>query len=341
MMMLQTLVTSALLTATSVSARCLSSLLPLPLSAVNFDLDDPSWSTTYPVSGTFNVAVEYCPPSNAVSSHSNTLLLSLPGGTYGPVYWDFSFQPENYSFVRYANARGFATLNVARIGSGLSDHPDPIKVLQMPLQIAAIVELVERARNGAWERPYANIVGLGHSLSSGFVNGVVVQEPTVFDGVVLTGYAHNIINEPPVTSFPNANTAGIPRFAGLPDGYVTSPRGARSGFYGPAGTYDPEVVEHDEAHKDVVALGEYLTYQRFDPVAPRFRGHVLAANGQYDAITCPGPACETIKDEARAYLAAASFEAVVVPQSGHDVNLNLGAQQFFETVISWLERHSF
>lgn len=251
--MMRALAALALFTASSVSARCLSSLVPLALSAVNFDLDDPSWNTTYPVAGVFTVELEYCAPTNAVSAHTDTLLLSLPGGTYGPLYWDFPFQPENYSFVRHANARGFATLNVARIGSGRSDHPDPLKILQTPLQISAALELIARARAGAWGgRRYGKIVGLGHSLSSYILNGAIVQDPDALAGIVLTGFAHTISGQPDVSAFPQANSVGLERFATLPSGYVTTPSGARSGgLYGLPGTFDDAVVEFDDAHRDL------------------------------------------------------------------------------------------
>lgn len=104
--------------ASAASARCVQSILSLPLSATNYDLSTGQLdlNKTLPVSGTFKVEVHYCPPTAHIKEHADTLLVLLPGSTYDPSYWDFKFQPETYSFVRYANARGFAALNIARIG---------------------------------------------------------------------------------------------------------------------------------------------------------------------------------------------------------------------------------
>jgi hypothetical protein len=42
---------------------------------------------------------------------------------YGPVYWDFPYQSEKYSFVQAAVAEDYATFNYHRMGIGASDHP--------------------------------------------------------------------------------------------------------------------------------------------------------------------------------------------------------------------------
>src|SRR5688572_26777199 len=65
-----------------------------------------------------SVAGTLCVPPGAT-----TVELLLHGFSYGQYYWDLPFQPGTYSFVRDANARGFATLNIDRLGNVGSFQP--------------------------------------------------------------------------------------------------------------------------------------------------------------------------------------------------------------------------
>src|SRR5437870_5297088 len=64
------------------------------------------------------IGATLCVPPGAT-----TVELLLHGFTYGQYYWDLPFEPETYSFVRVANARGFATLSVDRLGTTGSFQP--------------------------------------------------------------------------------------------------------------------------------------------------------------------------------------------------------------------------
>src|ERR1700759_686911 len=79
--------------------------------AVNLSADD---ATVYHVYG------ELC--ARGGLAHK-TIQVALHGATYGHLYWDFPYQPEVYSYVRWATASGYAVLNIDRIGIGRSDHP--------------------------------------------------------------------------------------------------------------------------------------------------------------------------------------------------------------------------
>ncbi|EJD46856.1 hypothetical protein AURDEDRAFT_163920 [Auricularia subglabra TFB-10046 SS5] len=333
----------------NVAARCVQSLVPLRLSATNYDLDDATLNTTVSVSGTFTIEMNYCPPTNATAAlaHADTLLITFPGATYNTLYWDFPFKPETYSFVRYANSGGFAVLNVARIGAGLSDRPEPRDVLQVPLQVSAEIAVADLARKGgipgAADKKFKKLVGLGHSLSGSILSGVIVSAPKALDGAIFTGFGH-VVPPPSDIALIPANQAGVPRLARLPDGYLTTQdagRASRGWFYGPDGTFDPKVLAYDEATKDTVSVGELSTLGTTLVAAPGFKGHVLAANGRNDAGACVPPSCDNIFQEAEYYPNAQSFEAVVIPDAGHDINLHLIAPVFYKTLLAWIERHRF
>lgn len=104
--------------------RCVDSLVRVHPTATNFDLRGldvtqnalPDNTPTFNVSGTFNIQVRFCEPTVHIAHRADTLQIFAPGATYNTVYWDIGFQPETYSYVRFAAAQGYATLNIARLG---------------------------------------------------------------------------------------------------------------------------------------------------------------------------------------------------------------------------------
>lgn len=99
--------------------QCTDSIASLTVSTTNFDLSSgtPPPNATIPVSGTFDVHLRFCEPTVLIPSRAGTLQVLLHGGTYGVDYMDAGFEPETYSYVRHAAARGYATLNMDRIGA--------------------------------------------------------------------------------------------------------------------------------------------------------------------------------------------------------------------------------
>lgn len=90
------------------------------------------------VSGPQTLAGVYCTPtvSNSNKDKLQVLFHSITGDhsgwtALGGVDTDFpQYQPELYSYVRYANGQGYPTLAMDRLGNGRSSHPDPITVVQ-------------------------------------------------------------------------------------------------------------------------------------------------------------------------------------------------------------------
>lgn len=61
----------------------------------------------------------------AFTAQGGTALVSPPLKPY---------KPEIYSWVRYANEQGYATLTLDHLGNGLSSHPDPVLYVQAPYE---------------------------------------------------------------------------------------------------------------------------------------------------------------------------------------------------------------
>ncbi|KZV89927.1 alpha/beta-hydrolase [Exidia glandulosa HHB12029] len=337
----------------SLLPQCTSTLLPIQVSSMNWDLTGlgvvpPTPPVkNVPVSGTFNIEVQFCEPTRLNQSHADTLLVLVHGATYTTIYWDFPYEPETYSFRHFAGSKGFATLNVALLGHGQSEHPDP-DLVQIPLQSELLNQLMTLSRNGelpgAIGHGFKRVVGLGHSAGSNILNDLIVTHPESVDGVILTGYAHVI--SVPMAPYPGWLPARevIPeRFGHLPDGYVTtSEKTTRSAvMYGPRGTYDPAVLEFDELHKDLATTGEFATVGLASVGAPEFRGDVFLVNGAHEVVWCVVPSCDDLTPELRFYPRARTSETAIIPDAGHDLTLHLNARTFYNTVTDWLKRHGF
>ncbi|EJD51025.1 alpha/beta-hydrolase [Auricularia subglabra TFB-10046 SS5] len=331
--------------------RCVDSVARFPASAINFDISSGTLppNATVPISGTFGIQIRFCEPTVDIVARADTVQVLVHGITYDTEYWDSSFEPESYSYVRFAAAQGYATINMARLGHGESDHPDPVAVVQTPFEITIIQSIINAVRSGSITgatRGFGTVVYVGHSFGSILLNGVIASEPDLVDAAVFTGYGHD-----PAETGPIAGILGLgpardidpARFGDLPPGYLTTSNAmARAaGFYGAAGTFDPAALAFDEAHKYTVTMGEAFTLPVPVTAAPHFKGDVFTINGVDDIIYCPQPGCANLASEGQFYPAAKSVGFSVVPLTGHSLNFHLSAPAFYATLQAWLTLHGY
>ena len=108
-------------------------------------------------------------------------------------YWDYPFDSHNYSYVDVAvDQYNFFTIAIDRPGIGCSSIEDPLKVLQMPVELSVIYEMTKMLRNCALhDVPYSfsKIVHVGHSFGSSLLYNLASQYPTASDGLILTGFS--------------------------------------------------------------------------------------------------------------------------------------------------------
>lgn len=275
-----------------------------------------------------------------------TVQVTLHGITYSHLYWDFPFQPETYSYVRRATAAGYAVLNLDRIGIGQSDRP-PAADVSIPSNGYVVHQIVQALRGGdlvvaSFGRIQADrVVLVGHSLGS----VIAIQESATFgdvDGVVLTGLSHTVT--PALGQILGAlYPASLdPRFAGqsVPDGYLTTLPGFRGVFYYPPSA-DPLVIAIDEQTKETCTLAELDTAVPALALSTGIHLPVLVVVGDYDAAFCNPPTCSesgSIDAEPSFYPADACAEAVAMPDSGHDLNLETHAQAAYDVILHWMDR---
>lgn len=207
------------------------------LAASQYYINTSAYSTgVETLQETYDIWVKFCVPKNDSynATSSDVVQLVTHGAFLDHHYWDFAL---GYSYVDAAARDGLATLNYDRLGSGRSDHPDPLYVLQgsAPIEVAHV--LVQMLRAGKFGGiSYTKIVGVGHSLGSIVTEGVMSVYPDDFDAAMITGHAYYkeaAVGVGPVTVIGSVAVSDVSRLSHLPAGYFTpgSEVGVQLGFY--------------------------------------------------------------------------------------------------------------
>jgi pimeloyl-ACP methyl ester carboxylesterase len=277
----------------------------------------------------------------------DTVQLLVHGGTYNRLYWDFPYEPDQYSYQRDMAAHGYATFAVDLLGAGQSG-----KRLSLPLtlwaQAASLHTIIGQLRSGqVLSTPFSRVIIVGHSVGS----GIVASEASTYhdvDGVILTG----------VTHIPSVPALGLGAALGLEPAflssigstsdplYFTTNPGARGPLFYNSADADPNVIATDEATKDQVSVPGMGTVAVFGIVAPVTLGinvPVFQAVGQDDVLFC-GPLalrdCSSASalraQEAPFYSPAAKLSVYVLANAGHSIALHRDAGDYRDATRSWL-----
>ncbi len=278
------------------------------------------------------------------------------GGTYGHVYWDFSCtacQTDDYSYVQYMAQAGYTTFNYDRLGYGASDHPLPELVT---VQMAAYVlsQLMIDLKTGMYGLPvFQKVILTGHSIGSAIVLDEAASSTLARpDGVILSGFLHFLDMTKLTLFLADLHPADLdpdPRLNKLLPGYITTVPGTRGQIFYDLSNVDPNVLTEDEATKETVTDSEVLT--TFTTIAtstmPRLiTVPVLEAVGQFDNLFCLGTlnctnTSSVEQNEAPFFSPAAQLQVIVVPQAGHDLNLQENAATvWYPQVTQWLQAHT-
>lgn len=291
------------------------------------------------------------PGTLCVPPGATTVELLLHGTTYGQYYWDLPLEPETYSFVRAANERGFATLNVDRLGTVGAFQPLSIFVT-LDTNASVVDQLVGALRDGTFGPAFDNVVLVGHSygsliayLAAGRFGGV--------DALIATGASHQLNAVNILTRVLASSPPAIldPKFAStlLDPGYITTLPGRRRIFY-EVSQADPAVIALDEQLKQTSTVEEAVT------VLPDFIFNasrsinlpVLTVNGEHEPYFCNGllagdcSSSEALAaGERRFYGPGASVEAIVIPDAGHNLTLERTAPTTNAAIQEWLAEQGF
>jgi pimeloyl-ACP methyl ester carboxylesterase len=318
---------------------------------------------------------QVCYPTTVVDSLRRSVQVLVAGASYNQSYWDFPYQPDTYSYVRAATRAGFTTFSFDRIGIGQSTRPlnTAVSIPSNAFTIhQAISQLRAGSVDGV---QYDKVAIVGHSLGSLIslyeaatyhdVDGVVASG--ILHSINTLGVAGFV-----ATLYP---AAVDPRFLlhVVDPGYLTTLPNTRQGSFYYAPNTDPAVVATDEASKETVTVAEavgvfamelpgvlqpvshavcLLTPNLCNGVASsviygitrQITVPVLDVVGQYDALLCGTTApnkCSDVsavqQDESTYYtgLAKRCLMTAQLPNSGHNVNLERNAQDWFAVSNSW------
>lgn len=286
-----------------------------------------------------------CQPPNS----KDAVVVLVPGATYDHTYWDFPFDPSLYNFRAQLNKAGYSTYVVDRLGTGHSSRPASATVTTT-VQADAVHQTIQALRAGhvGGDQFHTVILG-GHSLGS-LISAVEAGTFNDEDGVLLSGYSHTlnpatVANITADSLYPADQDPAL-RNQGYDPGYLTTRPGTRGpDFYAPA-TTDPRVVTVDESTKSVVANGELsdgITVGIDSPFSRNIRHPVFEALGSLDGIFCATPGaggCANSEafhqQEANFFSPTADLHNLVVPNAGHDLNLETNTPIFQRATMSWL-----
>lgn len=295
------------------------------------------------VSGTYNISSTLCMPANG--SAPNGVQLLTHGIGFDRYYWDFA---PGYSYVDAAIEQGYATFSYDRLGVGKSSTPDPIQVVQGPLEVSIANQLGQSLRNGTFgNMKFSKVVGTGHSFGSAISQAVTSMHPSTFDAVILTGFSMNQTAIPAFVTALNLQIAAQNqpyRFAGLNNGYLVD-ASAVSNQYGffRAPEFDPQILALAEATKGSVTFGELFTQAAIASPAMNFTGPAAIVNGHNDLPFCFGnctyPVDLAQKAIAALYPAAKANTTYLAPSTGHGVNLHYTAGAAYQAIFDFLSQN--
>jgi len=275
---------------------------------------------------------------------NKTVQVLLSGATYGHVYWDFPYQPQRYSYVRALTNAGYATFNMDRLGIGISDHPhsDEVTLFSNAFVTHQIIQALRAGEIGGVA--FEHVIVVGHSLGATISLALATRHPDGIDGVIIAGYAHrNAIVDGFFESIYSANLDPCFEDLNLDDNYVTTKPGKRGKFFYHAPTADQNVIALDEATKETLSLAEVdLDFLRSN-ASLLINVPVLMINGQFDVFACSGNTgcneADFFEDEKDFFSPEACLEVAIVPQSGHDINLQRNAPAAFTMMRRWADKY--
>lgn len=287
---------------------------------------------------------ELCTPRGA-SLTQNAVQLLVPGSTYNHTYYDMPVPPGTYSYVSQAIAAGYSTFNIDRLATGQSSLP-PSTSYTLDAGVEALQQVVTALRSGAiGDRPFDTVVWVGHSLGSSMARSAAANHRDI-DAFVLTGISH-VVQDSTADDDPAADVQfeipaiDDPMFRDTVGdrGYLTTKTGVRRFFYyGP--NADPAVIAADEAHKDLSTASDALIPEAVpsQSLSQSVVVPTLLVVGDRDQY-CTVPVCTSeslLQHEQPYYSPEARLAAIVVPDSGHSVQLHANASRTNASILEWL-----
>lgn len=328
----------------SLALALASLIVPASASAAGQATTCRSVEVPFTVAGqTGPVAGTLCGPPNA-----STVQVLVHGWTYNQQYFDWPVKPETYSYARDANAAGYATLTIDRLGTGASMRP-PSLFNNFHTNVDALHAVITALRDGSVGTSYDKVITVGHSLGSLTVAQEAGQYKDV-DAIITTGFVHtiNYLNVAARVVGRDHPAMGDPKFAGETSDplYMTNVPGTRHTFYNESNT-DPAVIKADERLKGSTSLVDFATAAAFNANNNERDLNIPVLNviGERDLLFCglASVDCSSskaiIEHERPWYGPNATIEAYLPPNTGHNTSLEKTAPVTFDRMLEFSEQY--
>lgn len=294
---------------------------------------------------TYNIRHQY--PISAGSINSTIVQFLIHGVGFGLSYWDVA---ANYSYVDAAALAGYTTFSYDRLGIGMSDHPDPIEVVQAQMEVTIAHELIQSLRAGRIaSTAFKHVVGVGHSFGSIQTQALTAQFPRDLDAAVLTGFSTSSAGQPIFFAGLNlaiASENSPHRFPTLSKAYLISSNIIGNQFcFFRAQNFPPANLYIAELTKQTFTIGEFFTVGSVEAVASNFTGPIDVVDGENDLPFCEGncllPMNQAAAVKAALYPAASEgSEYYIAAGAGHGLNLHYAAPAAYSQIMSFLKKNS-
>ncbi|KAK5703538.1 hypothetical protein LTR17_022017 [Elasticomyces elasticus] len=264
-------------------------------------------------------------------------------------YWDLPYNNYNYSYVKEAvDEYGYSTLAWDRLGTGMSQHGEPVNEIQALLEVDALRALTENLRNGlipGVSNKFCKVIHVGHSFGSLHTYTLAAEHSSISDGIALTGFSQigaGLSSEFTfAANYIQANT--LPALAAYPNGYLAfgGLSAVQSIFFSP-NQFDPGLVSTIFNTQKPITVGEALTSIGETATINNFAGPVLIITGNRDLPFCSGNCLAapnnltSIPEVSKKTIPyAKNFEVVIVPNAAHGLNLEYSHPFTYATINNY------
>ncbi|MFJ5999444.1 alpha/beta hydrolase [Streptomyces sp. NPDC092370] len=285
-----------------------------------------------------SIAGTLCTPRG---TRAGTVQLLVHGGTYDRDYWTVRGRTNGPTYVEAATRAGHATLAFDWLGTGASSAPHSSRFTDTTHEWVTL-QLIRTLR----ERGYRKVVLVGHSLGATVSRMVAVKHPDAVDGLVLTGEGA----PPNLAAFEEMFHLYMPAgqhpllaWRRLDDGYLALRTGAKADWFYDRRTTEPHVMLRDELTTEPSL---YPTDPAYGGISlnGRIRVPVLVVVGQDDKLICGGQGTDCSSPAALKAAAAplygpqARLETLLIPATGHSLNMHRTAPAWYAYAQDWTKR---
>lgn len=259
--------------------------------------------------------------------HDRPLLVCLAGGGYTKEYFDV----EGASFLQAASERGFDVVAVDRPGYGASDLGS-MQERTFAHQAGVIDGAVSVLAGGRESPSYPGVVLVGHSMGLIIALHVAGRRERGWPLLAVTGSG---------VGYERVNPHARQRLEALPAGepLVLTRAERRERFYGPDGSFDPQVLQAaalSEVPGPIEEYFEVITYaQQVSKLAAGVRVPVQVALGEHDSIWVAD--AEHAAALGALFTASPHVESVVLPGVGHAVDHHYAGAAWHQAQLDFVQ----